>query len=99
MTTRGYAFKEIAYHVNLFHGFGSTKTTEVYYSTLCPECGCKYTKADLDWLVDNGYLFHYVWNGKKGSKQDWGHYHNTDHHIYGLTKKGWSVARKYLDAA
>ena len=71
MTTRGYAFKDIANTIVILHGYGSRKTTEVHECCLTPACGCKYTQEDLNWLVDNGYLFHYVWNGKRGSKQSW----------------------------
>ena len=98
MTTRGYAFQDIANYIVTCYEFGSTKTKEVYYSCLTPRCGCKYTLDDLNWLVENGYLFHYVWLGKSNcSKQSWGAYHSTYHHIYGITKKGWAVAHKYLE--
>jgi hypothetical protein len=98
MTTKGYAFKDIAYKITVFYGHGASKTTEVFYSCLNPECGCKYTLEDLNWLVENGYLFHRVWNGKRGSKQSWGGWNATDHHEYGITRKGWAVAHKYLEA-
>ena len=98
MTTRGYAFKDIANTIVILYGYGSRKTTEVHECCLTPACGCKYTQEDLNWLVDNGYLFHYVWNGKRGSKQSWGGWHSTDHHEYGITRKGWAVAQRYLDA-
>jgi hypothetical protein len=96
MTTRGYAFKDIAEYIVSMHGFGSRKTKEVSHSVLNPRCGFNYTLEDVNWLVDNGYLFHYVWNGTKGSKQSWGGWNARDHHVYGLTKKGWEVAPLYL---
>lgn len=98
MTTKGHAFQDIAKTIVILHGFGSTKTTEVHYSCLNPRCGCKYTLEDLNWLVDNGYLFHRVWHGTTSCKQSWGGWNATDHHVYGITKKGWDVAHLYLDA-
>lgn len=52
--------------------------------------------AELAWLVDNGYLFHFQ---KRGTHS---RYRIANRHVsdmYGITKKGWAVAGKYVDAA
>ena len=54
----------------------------------------------LNWLVENGYLFHYrtTFSRGRGRYGQYGRsYYEAD--TYGLTKKGWEVAGNYIDAA
>lgn len=93
MTGKGKAFTKIASGVYERFGFGSTKTVTLYINCLdIVDDG--YSKDDLDWLVKNGYIFHYQVE-RYNSKRNWRYRYHTDD-IYGLTKKGWSVAHKYI---
>lgn len=93
MTGKGKAFTQIASEIYERFGFGSTKTVTLY-----PNCldivYDGYSKYDLDWLIKNGYIFHYQVERCNPKRNWWYRYHTDD--IYGLTKKGWSVAHKYI---
>lgn len=92
MTERGKVFVNIITSVCWTKGWGTTGTTTMHPNISNGE--------DLKWLVDNGYLFHYHTKLSR-SRGRYGQYGRTyyDADIYGLTKKGWSVAGKYIDAS
>ena len=69
-------------------GWGTTGTSVQFPSTDGPE---------LEWLVSNGYLFHYQ-RDVINRHRNWRYRHSIEN-IYGLTKKGWAIAGKYVDAA
>ena len=92
MTDKAKLFTRIITSICWTKGWGTTGTTQMHP---------KYDgEEDLKWLVDNGYLFHYhtQLSRSRGRYGQYGRrYYDAD--IYGLTKKGWSVAGKYVDAA
>lgn len=89
MTECGKVFAKIISSVCWTKGWGTTGTTECFAEQ---ENG-----AELEWLVSNGYLFHYQ-REKCDKKRNWRYRYRTAD-IYGLTKKGWAIAGKYVDAA
>lgn len=93
MTSKGKAFSHVATWIYEFHGFGSTKTCTEYHRAL-DIISDGYTQSDLEWLVKNGYLFHYQVE-RCNPKRNWRYKYRTDD-IYGVTKKGWSVAHLYV---
>jgi len=93
VTSKGKAFTAIVSWVHDFHGFGSTKTCTQYLRAL-DYVNDGYTKYDLEWLVKNGYLFHYQVE-RYDRKRNWRYKFRVDD-IYGVTKKGWSVAHLYV---
>lgn len=98
MTTRGYAFQDIANSIVIRHGYGSNRSIELFERAMKPSCGCKYTIEDVNWLVDNGWLYRKsVYGTTRGSKQSKSYWQASWHHYYGITSKGWAVANKYLN--
>lgn len=93
MTTKAQAFIRIASEVYERYGFGSTKTVTLYPRQL-DIIYDKFTQYDLEWLIKNGYIFHYQVD-RYNPKRNWRYRWRTDD-IYGLTKRGWSVAHKYI---
>ena len=87
MTECGMVFVNIIKSVCWTKGWGTNGYTERYPS--------QEHKAELDWLVDNGYLFHFQKRGTH-SRYRIANYHISD--MYGITAKGWSVAGKYVDS-
>lgn len=91
-TSRGRAFVSVTQGVVEKHGWGSSKSVTFY-----PQCleilKDGYTEMDLDWLVRHGWLYHYRVK-RTIPKRNWRYRTRTDD-IYGLTQKGWSVAKKY----
>ena len=92
MTEKAKLFAEIIHSICWTKGWGTTGTTQRHP---------KYDNENgLQWLVDNGYLFHYHTQLSK-SRGRYGQYGRGyyDADIYGLTKKGWAVAEQFVSAA
>lgn len=91
MTECGKVFVYIITSVCWTKGWGTTGiTTDPYKEHI----------VHLNWLVENGYLFHYRTTLSKGRGRygQYGRrYYEAD--TYGLTKKGWAVAGNYIDAS
>lgn len=88
MTETGKIFSNIIFEVCWIKGWGTTGTSRQFPNS-------RYGK-ELNWLVDNGYLFHYqrtVETTRGGC-----HYCYNTADIYGITKKGWKIAGRYVDA-
>ena len=91
MTECGKVFVQIISGVCWTKGWGTTGVTSHPYDE---------HKVHLNWLVDNGYLFHYrtKYSRLRGRYGQYGRrYHEVD--TYGLTEKGWAIAGKYIDAS
>lgn len=88
MTETGKLFAEIIYGICWTKGWGTTGTSRQFPDQSHGE--------ELKWLVENGYLFHYQYTAEN-KKRNWRYRYSTAD-IYGLTKKGWSIAGKYIDA-
>ncbi len=93
MTSKGRAFIRIASEVYEKFGFGSTKTVTLYPRAL-DYFHDGFSEYDLKWLIKSGYIFHYQVE-RYNPKRNWRYRVRVDD-IYGLTKKGWSVAHKYI---
>ena len=104
LTKTGSIFKKLAEKIVLKYGCNSTKTIEGYNVDDCREY-----QQELEWLVDNGYLFRYEKCFKQRqchistyfdlkAKHGEDHFNPKTYFIYGLTKKGWDVSRHYVDA-
>lgn len=89
MTRRAEIFARIIASVCWTKGWGTTGTCRMY-----PE---QENGEDLQWLVDNGWLFHYQYEAYNKAR-NW-RYARSDADIYGLTKKGWSVAKQFVKVA
>ena len=91
MTERAKVFAYLISSVCWTKGWGTTGATSDPYSEHL---------VHLNWLVDNGYLFHYRATKSRGRGR-YGQYgrHYYEEDIYGLTKKGWAVAERYVRAA
>ncbi len=92
MSGKGKVFTEIIEEIYERYGFGSTKTVTMYPRAI-EFCRCGYSAYDLEWLVKNGYLFHYEVE-RYDRKRNWRYKFRTDD-IYGVTKRGWAVAHLY----
>lgn len=88
MTTTGKVFTEIVLWVCYNKGWGTTGTDRQFPNQ-------EYGK-ELNWLVENGYLFHYQYT-EENKRRNWRYRYSTAD-IYGVTKKGWQIAGKYVDA-
>ena len=89
MTSTGKVFAYIIQSVCWTKGWGTTGTTRMFPSINNGE--------ELQWLVDNGYLFHYEIE-TYDKHRNWRYKYSTAD-IYGLTRKGWAIAEKYVKAA
>lgn len=91
MTERGKVFVQIISNVCWTKGWGTTGVTSDPYDE---------HKVHLNWLVDNGYLFYCRVTRSRGRGR-YGQYGRKywEEDAYGLTKKGWSIAGKYIDAS
>ena len=88
MTDCANVFVKIIKSVCWIKGFGTTGVTEMYPSF-------EY-KNELDWLVKNGYLFHFQ---KRNTHSRYRIANGYMSDMYGITQKGWAVAGKYIDNA
>ena len=52
------------------------------------------TENELQWLVDNGYLFYFT---KRNTHSRYKIANNYLSQMYGITAKGWNIAEKYVD--
>lgn len=91
MTDRGKAFAKVIRDVCWVKGWGTTGTARRF-----PGIDKEEAKA-LYWLVENGFLFHYE-QDRYDKHRNWRYKHPTAD-VYGVTKKGWSVAEMYVRAA
>lgn len=91
MTKRAEIFSRIIESVCWTKGWGTTGTQR-RFPDLCEE-----EKLALDWLVSNGYLFHFQ-REEINKRRNW-RYSKTIADRYGVTKKGWEVAPKFVKVA
>lgn len=89
MTERAKIFVKIIESVCWTKGWGTNGSTECF-----PEHN---GGVELKWLVDNGYLFHFEKEVEQ-KHRNWRYRYRTQQR-FGVTRKGWSVAGKYIDAA
>lgn len=101
MTDLGRAFAHIAETVNRLYGFGSNKMTSGY--TTYEDNGFAVSEYDrekaalLEQLVEMGYLNKFVTQPFLNNKtRNWRYRFVVRNVCFGLTKKGWEVAPKYL---
>lgn len=87
MTRKGKVFTQIIICACWTKGWGTTGTKQMFPDIEDGE--------ELNWLVENGYLFHYQYM-KHNKHRNWRYEWSTTD-IYGLTKKGWEVAGKFID--
>ena len=87
MSKCGEVFCDIIKVICWIKGWGTNGATERY-----PQYDG--TAKELQWLVDNGYLFYFT-KRRTHSKYKIANRHLSQ--MYGITEKGWSVAGKYID--
>lgn len=101
MTEIGRTFANIAESVKRLHGFGSNKMVCGY--TVYEDDGfavkesCKKQAEMLEQLVQMGYLSKFVTKTFLNNKtRNWRYRFMVRNVCFGLTKKGWEVAPKYI---
>lgn len=89
LTARGKVFADVIKDICWTKGWGTTGITKRFPDTK--------NKAELEWLVSNGYLFHFC-KEETNHNRNWRYKtHMADY--YGITQKGWTIAGNYVDAA
>lgn len=102
LTLKGQIFQALASAIILQNGYDTTKTAEwriVQFDNFDKFDISKSYDKELNWFVDNGYLFRYEIE-RTNHNTGHGRYHRswkTKHVIYGLTKKAWAIVDKYVD--
>ena len=91
MTATAKCFVSLVKGICWTKGWGTTGTTERF-----PALDIEESKS-LEWLEENGYIFHYV-RDEYDKHRNWRYAHRTAHR-YGITKKGWGVAKKFILAS